>query len=614
MTTAPSLPALAAMPRIGSSRARRKMLTPVWISPWAWTASSAERALIRATPPPGTMPSSTAARVALKASSTRCFFSLSSVSVAAPTLITATPPASLASRSCSFSRSKSEVVVSIWVRICSMRPLIVSGSPAPSMNVVSSLVETTRRARPRSSSVALSSRRPTSSEMTWPPVRAAMSRSISLRRSPKPGALVARTFRVPRSLLTTRVASASPSTSSAMIMSGARAAATFSRTGRMSWIEEIFLSVIRINGSSSSASIRSGLVTKYGEMYPRSICMPSVYSVSKSSPLDSSTVITPSLPTFSITSAMRLPISESAAEIAATWAISSLPFTGVAISWSFWTRAADPRSMPCLSSMALAPAATLRIPSWTMAWASTIAVVVPSPATSLVFVAASLSSCAPILAKWLSSAISLATVTPSWVTVGAPYFLSSATLRPLGPSVVLTALASVSTPSFKDWRAAVLNSRILAILRNLLYLLRRCRYASLVRDDRQDVLLGQDQQILVVELELSAGILGEEHFIAGRDIHRDAIAVLVATAVTDRDDRATLRLFLDRVRDDDPRFGRFLAVRRTHHHAVPKWAQLRRDLGSIRLRRRHIRFLQPDRLTEPPPGYRFPSQLQPTRA
>ena len=63
--------------------------------------------------------------------------------------------------------------------------------------------------------------------------------------------------------------------------------------------------------------------------------MPSVYSVSNSSPLDSSTVMTPSLPTFSITSAMRLPISGSAAEIAATWAISSLPFTGVACSWSF---------------------------------------------------------------------------------------------------------------------------------------------------------------------------------------------------------------------------------------------------------------------------------------
>ena len=46
-----------------------------------------------------------------------------------------------------------------------------------------------------------------------------MSRSISLRRSPKPGALTASTETVPRSLLTTSVASASPSTSSAMMSS-----------------------------------------------------------------------------------------------------------------------------------------------------------------------------------------------------------------------------------------------------------------------------------------------------------------------------------------------------------------------------------------------------------
>jgi hypothetical protein len=51
------------------------------------------------------MPSSTAARVAFNASSTRSFFSFTSTSVAPPTLMTATPPASFASRSCSFSRS-----------------------------------------------------------------------------------------------------------------------------------------------------------------------------------------------------------------------------------------------------------------------------------------------------------------------------------------------------------------------------------------------------------------------------------------------------------------------------------------------------------------------------
>src|SRR5215467_12180349 len=59
----------------------------------------------KATPPPGRMPSSTAARVACIASSTRSLRSFTSTSVAPPTRITATPPASLARRSCSFSRS-----------------------------------------------------------------------------------------------------------------------------------------------------------------------------------------------------------------------------------------------------------------------------------------------------------------------------------------------------------------------------------------------------------------------------------------------------------------------------------------------------------------------------
>ena len=61
-----------------------------------------------------------------------------------------------------------------------------------------------------------------------------MSSSIALRRSPKPGALTAVVFRMPRMLFTTSVASASPSTSSAMISSGLPALATCSSTGSRS--------------------------------------------------------------------------------------------------------------------------------------------------------------------------------------------------------------------------------------------------------------------------------------------------------------------------------------------------------------------------------------------
>jgi hypothetical protein len=71
---------LFAIWRIGSSSARRTMLTPT-CSSWSSSVSpsSAFWARSSATPPPGTIPSSTAARVACRASSTRAFFSFISV-------------------------------------------------------------------------------------------------------------------------------------------------------------------------------------------------------------------------------------------------------------------------------------------------------------------------------------------------------------------------------------------------------------------------------------------------------------------------------------------------------------------------------------------------------
>ena len=217
--------------------------------------------LTKMVPPPATMPSSTAALVAFRASSMRSFFSFISVSVAAPTLMTATPPAILASRSWSFSRSYSLVVLPIWARIWATRSAMACLSPIPSTMMVFSLVTFTWRARPSISTVASFRVRPSSSLMTWPPVRMAISWSISLRRSPKPGALTHTTFRVPRRRLTIRVLRASPSTSSAMMNSFLPAWTSCSSRGRMSEITEIFLSVMRIYASSMRASILSVSVT-----------------------------------------------------------------------------------------------------------------------------------------------------------------------------------------------------------------------------------------------------------------------------------------------------------------------------------------------------------------
>ncbi len=106
----------------------------------------------------------------------------------------------------------------------------------------------------------------------------------------------------------------------------------------------------------------------------------------------SSMVITPSPDTFSIASATSCPTSSSLAEIAATLAICSLPFTLELIFSIDSTAQSVAFFIPFLKIMGLAPAARFFMPAFTIACARTVAVVVPSPATSLVFVATSFTS------------------------------------------------------------------------------------------------------------------------------------------------------------------------------------------------------------------------------
>ena len=131
---------------------------------------------------------------------------------------------------------------------------------------------------PSISSVVFSRLNPLSSEITVPPVSIAMSSSIAFLLSPNPGAFTAAIFRAPLNLFTTKVANASPSTSSAIMSKGFPDCATGSKIGRRSFIAEIFLSYKRICGFSRSDSIFSEFVTKYGDKYPLSNCIPSTTS------------------------------------------------------------------------------------------------------------------------------------------------------------------------------------------------------------------------------------------------------------------------------------------------------------------------------------------------
>ena len=179
-------------------------------------------------------------------------------------------------------------------------------------------------------------------------------------------------------------------------------------------------------------------------------------------------MITPSFPTFSIASAIKAPISGSLfAEIEAMFLMSAASFTGLEFFLISSTATATALSIPRLISIGVMPAATDLNPSRTSAYARTVEVVVPSPASSFVFEATSRTNCAPIFSYGSASSISFATETPSFVIVGAPYFLSSITIRPQGPSVTFTAFAICSTPESNFLRASSLNINCFAIFYNL---------------------------------------------------------------------------------------------------------------------------------------------------
>ena len=124
-------------------------------------------------------------------------------------------------------------------------------------------------------------------------------------------------------------------------------------------------------------------------------------------------------------------------------------------------------SIPLFKSIGLAPDATFLRPSLTIACASTVAVVVPSPARSLVLDATSLTICAPIFSSSFSNSISFATVTPSFVTCGPPKDLLRITFLPLGPRVTLTEFARASTPFFNPSLASISNLISFAIFKIL---------------------------------------------------------------------------------------------------------------------------------------------------
>ena len=177
---------------------------------------------------------------------------------------------------------------------------------------------------------------------------------------------------------------------------------------------------------------------------------------------------TPSAPTFSIASAIMSPISSLfPAEIEATALMSSLPLTSTANSFNFFVKKSDVLSIPFLMLTGLAPEATDCKPNMIISLAKMEAVVVPSPAESLVRPATSLINCAPASSTGSGSSINLAIETPSLITCGTPNFSSNTTFLPLGPKVIATASANLSIPACIFCLAAISKVKFLASARTI---------------------------------------------------------------------------------------------------------------------------------------------------
>src|SRR5438105_6289353 len=290
--------------------------------------------------------------------------------------------------------------------------------------------------------------------------------------------------------------------------------------------------------------------------------------------------MTPSLPTFCIASAIIRPISRSLlADTVPTCWISSFVETFFERFPMSATTASTARSMPRFRSIGFMPAATALAPSRTIAWARTVAVVVPSPARSLVLDATSRTIWAPMFSNLSASSISLATVTPSLVMRGAPKDLSSTTLRPLGPSVTRTASVRMSTPRNMRSRASTENFTSLAAILLLRCVRMRQRLRGLLAGDRlikhaHDVALLHDEVIDAVDLDLRAGPFSKQHAVASLQVDRYQLAVLVAATGTDGDDLALGGFLLRGIGNDDPACALFFGVDALNHDAVVKRTKL----------------------------------------
>src|SRR5215217_5396598 len=220
--------------------------------------------------------------------------------------------------------------------------------------------------------------------------------------------------------------------------------------------------------------------------------MPSVNSRSMPKVWPSSTLTTPSLPTFSMASAMTSPISSSPAEIVATRAIWSLPEISLACDLMYSTTWSTAISMPRLRPSGFAPAATFLRPWRTIAWASTVAGHVVGRRGDLAD---------QLGALVLEDVLDLDLASDGHAVVG-----DRRSTELLVEDDVAAARAERHLDGVRDRVNALLQglARVDVVLQFLVCHV--CLCLSLALDLGQDVGLAQDEQLFAVDLDLGAAV------------------------------------------------------------------------------------------------------------
>src|SRR5450756_1570142 len=90
-------------------------------------------------------------------------------------------------------------------------------------------------------------------------------------------------------------------------------------------------------------------------------------------------------------------------------------------------------------------------------------------------------------------------------------------------------------------------------------------------DDREDVPSRQDEVLIAVVLDLGAAVLAVDDLVANGNVDRNAVAVVVDAAGTDRQDFTLLGLLLGCVRDHKARGSGLLGLTGLDDDAVFEW-------------------------------------------